>query len=67
MTSIILAGGNSSRFGWNKALEIINGKNLVQRVVNCLISLSNELIIVTAQYVKVVAPVVLPALLEQSL
>jgi len=49
MTSIILAGGSSSRFGWNKALEIINGKNLVQRVVNCLISLSKELIIVTAQ------------------
>jgi len=49
MTSIILAGGNSSRFGWNKALEIINDKNLVQRVVNCLISLSKELIIVTAQ------------------
>lgn len=49
MTSIILAGGNSSRFGWNKALEIINGKNLVQRVVNRLISLSKEIIIVTAQ------------------
>ncbi len=49
MTSIILAGGNSSRFGWNKALEIINGKNLVQYVVNCLISLSKEIIIVTAQ------------------
>lgn len=49
MTSIILAGGNSSRFGWNKALEIINGKNLVQRVVSCLISLSKEIIIVTAR------------------
>jgi len=49
MTSIILAGGNSSRFGRNKALEIINGKNLIQRVVNCLISLSKEIIIVTAQ------------------
>lgn len=49
MTSIILAGGNSSRFGWNKALEIINGKNLVQRVVNRLISLSKEIIIVTAR------------------
>jgi len=49
MTSIILAGGNSSRFGWNKALKIINGKNLVQRVVNRLISLSKEIIIVTAR------------------
>jgi len=49
MTSIILAGGNSSRFGWNKALEAINGKNLVQRVVNRLIPLSKEIIIVTAQ------------------
>lgn len=49
MTSIILAGGNSSRLGWNKALEAINGKNLVQRVVNRLIPLSKEIIIVTAQ------------------
>ncbi len=49
MTSIILAGGNSSRFGWNKALEIINSKNLVQRVVNLLAPLSKETIIVTTQ------------------
>jgi len=49
MTSIILAGGKSSRFDWDKALKIINGKNLVQCVVNRLIPLSKELIIVTAQ------------------
>jgi len=49
MTSIILAGGNSLRFGWNKALETINGKSLVQHVVNRLIPLNKEIIIVTAQ------------------
>jgi len=48
MTSIILAGGNSLRFGWNKALETINGKSLVQHVVDCLIPLNKEIIIVTA-------------------
>ncbi len=50
MSSIILAGGNSSRLGLNKALEIINGKSLVQHVANCLTSLSEEIIIVTARY-----------------
>jgi len=49
MTSVVLAGGGSSRIDRNKALEIINGENLIQRVVNHLIPLSKEIIIVTAQ------------------
>lgn len=49
MTSIILAGGKSSRLGWNKVLETINGKTLVQHVVDRLTAISAEIIIVTAQ------------------
>jgi molybdopterin-guanine dinucleotide biosynthesis protein A len=48
MTSIILAGGKSSRFGQNKALQVIEGKSLIQRVVDRLASLSTEIIIATA-------------------
>ena len=49
MTSIVLAGGKSSRFGWNKALETINGKSLVHCIVDRLSSLSTEIIIVIAR------------------
>jgi len=48
MTSIILAGGKSSRLGRNKALQVIDGKNLIQRVVDRVGMLSTEIIIVTA-------------------
>jgi len=49
VTSIILAGGKSSRFGRNKALQTIGGKTLVQYVVDRLAPLSTEIVIVTAQ------------------
>ncbi len=49
MTSIILAGGKSSRFGWSKALETIGGKSLIQWVVDRLAKISTEIIMVTAQ------------------
>jgi molybdopterin-guanine dinucleotide biosynthesis protein A len=48
MTSIILAGGKSSRLGRNKALQVIGGKSLIQRVIDRLTMLSTEIIIVTA-------------------
>ncbi len=48
MTSIILAGGKSSRLGRNKALQIIHGRTLIQRVVDRIGMLSTEIIIVTA-------------------
>jgi len=48
MTSIILAGGKSSRLGRNKALQVIGGKSLIQRVIDRLATLSTEIIIVTA-------------------
>ena len=48
MTSIILAGGKSLRFGQDKALQLIGGKSLIQWVVDRLAILSSEIIIVTA-------------------
>ena len=65
MTSIILAGGKSSRFGKNeaseidggkslrfgqdKALETIGNKSLIQWVIDRLALLSREIIIVTSR------------------
>lgn len=48
MTSIILAGGKSSRLGRSKALQVIEGKSLIQWVVDRLAILSTEIIIATA-------------------
>jgi len=49
MTSIILAGGKSLRLGLSKALQVIEGKSLIQWVVDGLAILSTEIIIATAQ------------------
>ena len=48
MTSIILAGGKSSRLGRSKALQVIEDKSLIQWVVDRLAILSTEIIIATA-------------------
>jgi len=48
MTAIILAGGMSSRLGQNKALQVLEGKSLIQRVNERLDALSAEIVIVTA-------------------
>jgi molybdopterin-guanine dinucleotide biosynthesis protein A len=49
MTSIILAGGKSSRLGRSKALQVIKGKSLIQGVVDRLAILSTEIIIASAR------------------
>jgi molybdopterin-guanine dinucleotide biosynthesis protein A len=49
MTSIILAGGKSSRFGWSKVFETIGGKSLIQWAIDRLAKISTEIIIVTAR------------------
>jgi molybdopterin-guanine dinucleotide biosynthesis protein A len=49
MTSIILAGGRSSRFGQAKSLEAMGGKSLIQWVVDSLTPLSQEILIVVTQ------------------
>jgi molybdopterin-guanine dinucleotide biosynthesis protein A len=47
-TGIILAGGKNLRLGRNKALEIIGGKKVIERVVSSLNPIVKQLIIVTA-------------------
>ncbi|MDO8462628.1 MAG: molybdenum cofactor guanylyltransferase, partial [Deltaproteobacteria bacterium] len=47
VTGIILAGGRSSRFGENKAFATFHGIPLVDRVVNLLSPLFEELLLVT--------------------
>jgi molybdopterin-guanine dinucleotide biosynthesis protein A len=48
-TSIILAGGRSSRLGREKLAEVIAGKSLIERAISTLISLSQEILIVISQ------------------
>ena len=48
VTSIILAGGKNTRLGKNKALEIIGGKTVIERVIERLRPVSNQLLIVTS-------------------
>lgn len=49
MTSIILAGGKSTRLGRSKALQTIAGKSLIQWVIDRLATISTEIIIATAR------------------
>ncbi len=48
MTSIILAGGRNLRLGSSKALEIIGGKSLIERVIERVKLVSNQTLIVTS-------------------
>jgi len=49
MTSIVLAGGKSLRLGKNKCLETINGKSLIERVIERLKAVSSRILIVTSK------------------
>jgi molybdenum cofactor guanylyltransferase len=49
MTSIVLAGGRSLRLGKNKILETLGGETLIERVVECLAPISNQIIVATIQ------------------
>ncbi len=48
-SSIVLAGGKNLRLGRVKALEIICGQTLIERVVDCLASASSKVIVVTSR------------------
>src|SRR4030042_1537965 len=48
MTSIVLAGGRSLRLGRDKALEQIGGQCLIDRVIDRLRPLGDEIIVVTS-------------------
>jgi molybdenum cofactor guanylyltransferase len=47
VTGIILAGGRSSRYGSNKALVELNGTRLIERAVEVMKSIFQEVILVT--------------------
>ena len=47
ITGVILAGGKSSRMGQNKALMSLGGKRLVDRVVEVMRSVFDDLLMVT--------------------
>jgi len=49
ITSIILAGGRSLRLGRCKAVEAICGKSLLERVIEKLKTISNQILVVTSQ------------------
>ena len=47
VTGVILAGGKSSRYGRNKALEQINGIRLIEKVIDLIRPVFHRLIIIT--------------------
>lgn len=47
VVGVVLAGGNSSRFGTNKALAVLDGKTLLNRVTSTLVSVFVERLLVT--------------------
>ena len=49
VTSIVLAGGRSSRLGREKLAEVIAGKSLIERAISSLSALSQEILIVISQ------------------
>ncbi len=50
ITGIILAGGKSSRMGTNKALLTIEGKTVIERIVDQLDQIVDEIIVVTNHF-----------------
>jgi molybdenum cofactor guanylyltransferase len=47
ITGIILAGGKSTRMGKNKSLLFLNGKTVIERVVNLMKSVFTQVIIIS--------------------
>jgi molybdopterin-guanine dinucleotide biosynthesis protein A len=45
-SAIILAGGRSLRLGYNKVLEIVGGRSLLEHVISCVAPLGSEIIVV---------------------
>jgi molybdopterin-guanine dinucleotide biosynthesis protein A len=48
-SAIVLAGGRSRRLGDNKVMKTLGSKNLLEQVLSCVASLTDEIIIVTAE------------------
>jgi molybdopterin-guanine dinucleotide biosynthesis protein A len=49
VTGIVLAGGKSLRLGREKALERVGGKRLIEKAVDSLCPISQEVLVVTSQ------------------
>lgn len=49
ITSIVLAGGKGTRLGKDKLLELVGDRPLLQRVIDSLSSISERILVVTAQ------------------
>ncbi len=47
ITGVILAGGQSRRFGSNKALALLHGKSLIQYVTETVAAIFNDCLLVT--------------------
>jgi len=48
-TAIVLAGGQSSRFGSNKAIQVLAGKPLVRHVVERVSEVTEEVVVVVGR------------------
>lgn len=49
MTSIVLVGGKGLRLGRDKLSEMIGGRTLLERVIDCLSLVGDEILVVIAQ------------------
>jgi molybdopterin-guanine dinucleotide biosynthesis protein A len=49
ITSIVLAGGKGRRLGKDKLQEVVGGRPLLQRVIDSLSPISEQILVVTAQ------------------
>jgi len=49
ITSIVLAGGKGIRLGKDKLQEVVGGRPLLQRVIDSLSPISEQILVVTAQ------------------
>jgi len=58
VSAVVLAGGRSHRLGRDKLGELVGGRSLLQRVLDCVVPLTPEVILVVAQ--DQVPPVSLP-------
>lgn len=47
-SGIVLAGGRSSRLGHDKVLEVVGSRSLLEQVISSISSLTDDIIIVTA-------------------
>lgn len=49
LSAIVLVGGLSRRFGRDKAAEVVDGRSLLQHVVDAVSPLANEVVVVAAR------------------